>query len=46
MERTVRVWIGNDGIEIELDFDDELNEDELYEAAVNYVYDNISVEIL
>lgn len=46
MERTVIVWIGNDGVEIELDFDDELNEDELYEAAVNYVYDNISVEIL
>lgn len=46
MERTVRVWIGNDYVEFELDNDLDLNEDELYETVVNYVYDNISVEIL
>ena len=46
MERIARVWIGNDYVEFELDLDGEFNEDELYEAVVNYVYDNISVEIL
>ena len=46
MEQIVRVWIGNDYVEFELENDLDLNEDELYEAVVNYVYDNISVEIL
>lgn len=46
MERIVRVWIGNDYVEFELDNDLDLNEDELYETVVNYVYDVISVEIL
>lgn len=46
MERIVRVWIGNDYVEFELDNDEDLNEDELYETVVNYVYDVISVEIL
>ena len=46
MERTVRVWIDNDYVEFELDLNDWVDEDELYEAVVNYVYDNISVEIL
>ena len=46
MERTVIVWIGNDGMEIDFEDNESLNEDEFYEAVVNYVYDNISVEII
>lgn len=46
MEQIVRVWIGNDYVEFEFENNLNLNEDELYEAVVNYVYDNISVEIL
>ena len=47
MERIVKVWIGNDYIEYE--FEDEgdwIDEDELYQAVVEDVYDSISVEIL
>lgn len=46
MERIARVWIGNDYVEFEFEDNEDWNEDELYEAVVNYVYDVISVEIL
>ena len=46
MERIARVWIGNDYVEFEFEDTEDLNEDELYETVVNYVYDVISVEIL
>ena len=46
MERIARVWIGNDYVEFEFEDNQGFNEDELYEAVVNYVYDNLSVEIL
>ena len=46
MERIVRVWIGNDYIEYEVDVDPNWTEDELFTAAVEDVYSSISVEIL
>ena len=46
MERIVRVWIGNEYIEIEIEAREDWTEDDLLEAAVLYVYDNISVEVL
>ena len=46
MERTVRVWIGNDYVEYEIEDNGDWTEDELYEAVVQEVYDVISVEIL
>ena len=46
MERTVRVWFGNDYIDIDIDVREEWNEDEVYEAAVSYVYNTISIEVL
>ena len=46
MERTVRVWIGNDYVDVDITVREEWNEDEIYEAAVLYVYDVISVEVL
>lgn len=47
MERLVRVWIGNDYVEYEIeDNGDWANEDDLYEAVVEDVYNSISVEIL
>ena len=46
MERTVRVWIGNDYVEFEFEDNSDWTEDELYEAVVEDVYNSISVEIL
>ena len=46
MERLVRVWIGNDYVEYEIEDNSEWTEDELYEAVVEDVYNTISVEIL
>ena len=46
MERLVRVWIGNDYVEYEIEDNNDWTEDELYEAVVEDVYNSISVEIL
>ena len=46
MERLVRVWIGNDYVEYEIEDNSDWTEDELYEAVVEDVYNSISVEIL
>ena len=46
MERTVRVWIDNEYVETTIDAKEDWNEDDLYEAAVLYVYDNISIEVV
>ena len=47
MERIVRVWIGNDYVEYEIeDNGDWDNEDDLYEAVLEDVYNTISVEII
>lgn len=46
MERLVRVWIGNDYVEFEIDVDSNWTEDEIYEAVVEDVYNSISVEVL
>lgn len=46
MERLVRVWIGNDYVEYEIEDNSDWTEDELYEAVVEDVYNTISIEIL
>ena len=46
MERIVRVWIGNDYVEYEIEDNTDWTEDELYEAVLEDVYNSISVEIL
>ena len=46
MERIVRVWIGNDYIEYEIEDNSNWTDDELYEAVVEDVYNSISIEIL
>ena len=46
MERIVRVWIGNDYVEYEIEDNGGWTEDELYEAIVKDVYDSISIEVL
>ena len=46
MERIVRVWFGNDYIDVEIEVNEDWNEDEVYEAAVDYVYNNISIDVL
>ncbi len=46
MERIVRVWIGNDYVEYEIEDNGGLSEDALYEAIVADVYNSISIEVL
>ena len=47
MERIVRVWIGNDYIDYEIDeIPAECTEDELYDLAKDVVFSTISIEIL
>ena len=47
MARIVRVWIGNDYIDYEIDeIPAECTEDELYELAKDEVFSTISIEIL
>lgn len=47
MARIVRVWIGNDYIDYEIDeIPAECTEDELYELVVDEVFSTINIEIL
>lgn len=46
MEKTVRVWIGNDFVEFTAEKHPSMSEDEFWEAVVEYVYDVISIEII
>ena len=47
MERTIRVWLGNDYIEwISEEIPDDWSEDEIFEAACDAVYSNIQIEVL
>lgn len=44
--RTIRVWIGNEFLEIEVDGCAGWSEDEIYQSAVEYVYDMITIEVI
>ena len=44
--RIIRVWIDNEFLEIEIDGCASLSEDELHQAAAEYVYDRISIEVI
>ena len=45
--RIVRVWVNDDYLELEIEVhEEEYTEDELYETVVNYVYNNISIEVI
>ena len=46
MERTIRVWIGNDYMDIDITVREGWNEDDILEAAISYVYNVISIEVL
>lgn len=45
MERIVRVWVGSDYLEYEIEDNGGLTEDELYEKVVDDVFSIISIEI-
>ena len=47
IERTIVITIGNDVMEIPyITFDEEMTEDELYEAAVDYVMTSINIDLI
>lgn len=47
-EKIVEVWVGNDYLKLIFDEADlaGLSEDELYEAAVEYVMSEITIEVI
>ena len=46
MERTIRVWLGDEYIEwISEEIPDDWEEDEIFEAACDAVYSNIQIEV-
>lgn len=47
-EKIVRVWVGNDYLELIFDEADlaGLSEDELYQTAMEYIMSEISIEII
>lgn len=47
MERTVRVWVGNDYVDYTLDdIPEDWSEDAIFEEAVAEVYDILTIEVL
>ena len=46
MERIVRVWVKDNYMDIEWEFDDDQSEDECWEFAVAEVFDTLSVELI
>ena len=47
MERTIRVWLGDECIEwIAEEIPDDWEEDEIFEAACDAVYSNIQIEVI
>ena len=46
MERIVRVWIGNDYLEYEIEDNGGLSEDELYEEVCEKIFSTISIDII
>lgn len=44
--RTVQIWLDDSFIEIELLQPAEWNEDKFYQAVVDYVLSNISIDVL
>ena len=46
MEHIVRVWLGHEYLEYEIEVPDHWTEDEVYEAAADDVLSNISIEVI
>lgn len=44
--KTIRIWVGNDFVEFELEKTADMSEDEFYEKAVDYIYSNLTVEVI
>ncbi len=45
-ERIIQVWIDDSFMEIELNQPADWDEDKFYQEAVNYVFSNISIDVL
>ena len=44
--RTIQLWLDDSFMEIELNQPKDLSEDKFYQAAVDYILSNISIDIL
>ena len=44
--RTVRIWLDDQYMETEFDQPEEWDEDKFYQEVVDYVFSNISIEVL
>lgn len=47
MEKRIKIWLDGSCIDdFEFDFDNDMDEDAIYQAVVEYVYGNIDIEII
>ena len=47
MERTIKILLEDDVIEeFDFDFDDDMNEDAIYQLVCEYVFGNIQIEVI
>lgn len=46
MERTIRVWIGNDFVELTIDEVGSIDEDEFYKAVAEYIDSIMEIEVI
>ena len=46
IERIIQVWIGDDYIELPIKLPKDMNEDDMYEAAMSYVMSSISIDLI
>ena len=47
MGRTIQIWLDGQVIEeLDFDFDDDMDEDSITQAVIEYVYGNIDIQVL
>ncbi len=46
VERIIQVWIGDDYMELPIKLPKDMNEDDMYEAAMSYVMSSISIDLI
>ncbi len=46
IEHIIQVWIGDEYMELPIKLPKDMNEDDMYEAAMSYVMSSISIDLI
>ncbi len=47
MEKIIKIWLDDECVdEFNFDFDDDMSEDDIFQAVVEYVYGSINIEVI